>query len=216
MTKTQKILILGAGSFAVSIAELAEDIPGNEVVGYVVNLPPYVRGQKLGGKPIYWIDDLDDLDRSIKAVCALGSMKKISLIEQVTSLRFEFANIIHPSAYVSHSVKVGDGVIISSGVQIAANVTIGSHVILNRGALIGHNVSIHDYAVISPGVNIASNAKIGARSQVRMGSILVEHVHIGEGSYVGAGSLVTKDVPDHVKVVGMPAQIIERNYEERL
>lgn len=216
MPEMQEILILGAGSFAQSIADLAEDIPGNHIIGYVVNIPPFVSGKTLGGKPIHWIDSLSEFSQSNKAICALGSMKRIDFIEQVEKFGFEFINIIHPSSFLSRTVKIGHGVIISSGVQIANNVVIGDHVLINRGALIGHDVTIKDYAVISPGVNIASKATIGERALVRMGAIVIEHVNIGAGSYVGAGSLVTRDVPEHVKVVGMPARIIDRSYREEL
>jgi acetyltransferase-like isoleucine patch superfamily enzyme len=61
-----------------------------------------------------------------------------------------------------------------------------------------------------PGVNLASGVKIGSGTYVGMGANIIQNISIGEGSYIGAGSLVTRDVPDHVKVVGMPARIIER------
>jgi acetyltransferase-like isoleucine patch superfamily enzyme len=53
------------------------------------------------------------------------------------------------------------------------------------------------------GVTIKKRAKIGANSTILPG------VTIGEGALVGAGSVVVKDVPPEVVVVGNPARIIK-------
>jgi 2,3,4,5-tetrahydropyridine-2-carboxylate N-succinyltransferase len=41
----------------------------------------------------------------------------------------------------------------------------------------------------------------------------VERVAIGDGSVVAAGAVVTRDVPDHVMVAGMPAVIVKRGVD---
>ncbi len=214
MSINQKILILGAGSFARSIADIIEEVPGNQVIGFVVNLPPFTGGSKLADRPIYWVDEIEDFDKSILAVCALGRKIKKKLIDQVASFGFDFTTFIHPTAYVSKTAKIGKGVIINSGVQLATNVVIGDHVVINRGALIGHDSTIQDYCMISPGVNIASFVNIGPSCEIKMSASIIEHITIGEGSFIGASSLVTGDVPADVKVVGIPAQVIERNIKD--
>jgi acetyltransferase-like isoleucine patch superfamily enzyme len=60
---------------------------------------------------------------------------------------------------------------------------------------------------ISPGVNIAGKAKIGDLCYIGMGAVVLDGISIGNNSVVGAGSVVTKDVPDSVQVLGMPARI---------
>jgi acetyltransferase-like isoleucine patch superfamily enzyme len=46
-----------------------------------------------------------------------------------------------------------------------------------------------------------------------MGAVVIDHRKVGAHSVVGAGAVVTEDVPDHVLVVGVPAKIIKRNIE---
>jgi len=213
MKEKQNLLILGAGGFAKSIGDAAHDTGVFNVFGYVVNIPPFERDSYLGGKPVFWIDQLEDVDKDCVVACGLGSMKRIKFIEDVLSMGFQFTNIIHPTAYVSSIVELGVGIFINSGSQIASDASLSDHVIINRGALIGHGVRIGMYSVISPGVNIASNVHIGARTKIGIGAIIIDKVRIGKNCFVGAGSLLTRDVPDNVKVVGMPARIIERNIE---
>lgn len=208
-----KVLILGTGWLARDIADLLEDIPNYELGGFVVDQPPFERGIEIFGKPIYWIDELEDLDNSYRAVCALGSMKKINIIRKVNEMGIPFINLIHPTVQISRTVTMGEGVIISSGVHIAAFTSIGNHVFINRASIISHEVSIGDYSFVSAGANISCHVNIKQSSFIGIGAIILGHLSVGEKSIVGSGSLVTRDVPDRVKVVGNPAIIIEKDID---
>ena len=214
MNPEQKLIILGARPLAVVIADMAEDLLGFEVFGFVIDQPPYVPGSKLLGKPILWVDELDHIDCSCQAICSIYKNRKTIIIDKVSSFGISFINIIHPSAVISRTVKIGQGNFITGGVQISANTKLGNHSIINRGVLIGHDVIIHDFTTLAPGANLASGITIGSGTYVGMGANIVQNITIGEGCFIGAGALVTRDIPDHVKVVGMPAQIIERDIGE--
>jgi len=211
MMQSTPLLIIGAGSLAKDIADLTKDIPGINIVGFVIDQPPFERGMKLMGLPIYWIDEISEFDSSHKAICALARMKKFEIINKIKSYNIEFIQFNHPSSRISSSSIIGEGVVINSGVQIATSSILGNFVYVNRGALIGHDTTIGDLTVISPGVNIAGNVSIGKKTYVGMGTIITERVSVGEGCFICAGSLVTRDLPDHVKVIGAPARIIERD-----
>lgn len=209
----QKLLILGTGTFAMDVADLVSDIPDLQVVGFVASMPPYEPGSTMLGLPIYWVDELSRFDDSHRAVCALVTTKRYRFIQQAEALGIRFTRIIHPTARVSRMAKVGVGTIINAGVQVATHTEIGEHVVINRGALIGHHNMIHDYATISPGANLAGDVTVGRRAWVGLGANILEKRTIGEQAIVGAGSLVTHDVADRVKVVGVPARIVEEGVE---
>jgi len=211
MNHKQKLIILGARPLAVVIADMAEDLLNINVAGFVLDQPPYVPGSKLQGKPILWIDELEDnSDNSYQAICSIYKKRKALIIDKITKLGIPFINAIHPSSAISRTVEIGLGNFIAGGVQISTFTKLGNHSIINRGSLIGHDVIIHDFTTLAPGVNLASGVKIGSGTFVGMGAIIIQNITIGEGCFIGAGSLVTKDVPDHVKVVGVPARIIQR------
>jgi sugar O-acyltransferase (sialic acid O-acetyltransferase NeuD family) len=213
LPKPVKLLILGTGTFAMYVADLVSDLPDIQVVGFVASMPPYEPGSTMLGQPIYWVDELAQFDDSYRAVCALVTTKRIQFVQQVEALGMHFTSIIHPTARVSRMATVGEGTVINAGVQVATHSQIGKHVVINRGALIGHHNVIHDYATISPGANLAGNITVGQRAWIGLGANILEKRTIGEQSIVGAGALVSRDVPDRVKVMGVPARIVEEGID---
>ena len=86
------------------------------------------------------------------------------------------------------------GITIDDDVMIAANVQLISN---------NHDLDTRSVITCLP-IHIKQNCWIGA------GATILRGVTIGKNSVVGAGSVVTKDVPDNVIVVGNPAKIIKR------
>jgi sugar O-acyltransferase (sialic acid O-acetyltransferase NeuD family) len=210
-----KLLILGTRTFAPEIADVASDVPGVEIAGFVENLDRSRCSETLEGLPIHWVDDIAPLTETHLAVCALGTTQRSRFIEQASQMGMRFATIVHPAARISRNSTVGEGSIVCPGVVIATRTTIGRHVILNRGALIGHHTTVGDYCSIMPGANIAGACSIGNATYVGMGALVLDHHIVGSQSVVGAGSVVTRDVPDKVQVLGAPARIVREQIEGR-
>jgi len=111
---------------------------------------------------------------------------------------------IGASSVVEHHVHIGDNVRIHSQAFIPEETT------LEAGCWIGPNVVITNARYpLSPGVKstlrgatVRKNAKIGANATLLPGVV------IGENALVGAGTVVTRDVPAGKVVVGNPAKVI--------
>ncbi len=208
----RKIIIFGARSFAEEVADLASEIPGVRVAGFVENLdrnhPP-----NLHGIPVHWIDDVAPLAATHQAVCALGTVRRRSLIERAKAMGFVFVALIHPSARVSQKSTIGEGSMVSAGCIIAAHSVVGAHVIINRGALVGHHLEIGDYANVGPGANIGGGSRIGSGAYIGIGATVIDHITIGAESVIGAGAVVTKNIPANVLAVGAPAKIVKEGIE---
>lgn len=111
---------------------------------------------------------------------------------------------------------VGDNVYINLNCTILdeAPVEIGDHV------LIAPNVQIYtathplNWEARAKGQEFAKPVKIGSHSWIGGGVIICPGVSIGERTVIGAGSVVTRDIPDDVVAVGNPCKVIKKLTQE--
>lgn len=127
---------------------------------------------------------------------------------------------------IGDDVKVGTFVEIQKGAKIGNRCKISSHTFICEGVrledevFIGHNVTfINDrYPRATNGSGalqseadwqcVSTHVKRGA--SIGSGATLLCGVTVGERALVGAGSVVTRDVPDFAVVAGNPARVIKR------
>jgi len=120
-------------------------------------------------------------------------------------------NAIHPSAVISSSVKIGDGVMIAANATINPLAEIGRGVICNTSCTIDHECKIGDFVHVAPGAVLCGNVTIGKGTFVGANSVIKQGVTIGRNVIIGAGTVIIKDIPDNVTVVGNPQkQLIKK------
>ena len=107
---------------------------------------------------------------------------------------------------IGNSTRIGMGNTIIGPVMIGNNVILAQNVVLSA---LNHNfedvlTTINQQGVKTDQIIIENNVWIGANTSILTG------VHIGEHVVVGAGSVVTKDIPSFSVVVGNPAKIIKK------
>jgi sugar O-acyltransferase (sialic acid O-acetyltransferase NeuD family) len=209
----KKIIILGTYAFAEEVSDLIDECADLQLTAFCENLNRERCELTIDNKPIIWIDELPSFRDTHEALCAIGTTKRRAYVEQVENDGFRFATLIHPTSRISPRAEIGHGTIISTGVHIATKTVIGKHVILNRGVLVGHHTQIGDYVTISPGANIAGRVTIEDNVYVGMGAILLNDIQVGHNAAIAAGAVVTKNVPPRVKVMGIPAKIVDEDFD---
>jgi len=138
------------------------------------------------------------------------------------------------------SVRIGERATLEDDVWLKivageARVEIGCHTFMGRGVEldVSRHVSIGDHVLIGPGVfitdhnhNIAAGQRIDeqgcAAAQVIIGNdvwlgarvIVLPGVTIGDGAVVGAGAVVTRNLPEYSVSVGIPARVIRQRTKD--
>lgn len=110
---------------------------------------------------------------------------------------------INCNVFIENDVIIGDNVTVKSGVYIWDGLRIGNNVFIGPNVTFTNdrNPRSKKYPAEFQKTTIDENASIGA------GAIILGGVYIGKYSMVGAGSLVTKDIPERALVYGSPAKI---------
>jgi sugar O-acyltransferase (sialic acid O-acetyltransferase NeuD family) len=152
-----------------------------------------------------------EAERYIIGFRGLKMMPLVQGLREQHGLRFEA--LTHPTASISPSASLGEGVIVNSAAVIGSSASLADFVLVNRGATIGHDVRIGEFAVIGPGANLAGGVTVMRGAVVGIGATIVDLVRIGEGSFVAAGSVVTRDVEPGVTVAGIPARPSNRRQD---
>jgi UDP-2-acetamido-3-amino-2,3-dideoxy-glucuronate N-acetyltransferase len=128
-------------------------------------------------------------------------------------------------AHVQSGSKIGHHCVIGQNVNVANNVTIGNYVKIQNNVSVYEGVELEDYVFCGPSMvftNIldprCKYPQVGAEFYIKTivkegaslganSTIVCGHT-IGRAALVGAGAVVTKDVPDFALVVGNPARVV--------
>jgi UDP-2-acetamido-3-amino-2,3-dideoxy-glucuronate N-acetyltransferase len=138
--------------------------------------------------------------------------------------------IFHPQLVNLYGCKIGDETKIGSFVEIQKNVTVGSRCKVSSHSFLCEGVAIEDEVFIGHGVIFtndlypkATNANgtlqtdddwtviktlVKRCASIGSNATILPGLTIGEKALVGAGAVVTKDVPDYAIVMGVPARVV--------
>ncbi len=117
--------------------------------------------------------------------------------------------LVHPSAVVSPSARLGRGTVVFPGAVVNAGALLGEAVIVNSGAVVEHDCDLAAGVHVSPGAVLGGGVRVGEESWVGAGATVIHGIAVGRAAMVGAGAAVVRDVPDGATVVGVPARVLK-------
>ena len=219
------ILILGAGGHARVVADIllraheqaeqgAEGDNSTLLPAGFVDDDPDLAGTTILGLPVVGsIDRLGDIEHDAVIVAVGDNHARARIFSRMEAAGERIANAIHPGAVVAPDVLLGQGVMVCAGVVVNTGAVIGDDVILNTGCTVDHHNEIGPHAHLAPGVHLGGHVRVGEGALTGIGSTAIPGASIGDWAIVGAGSVVTKEIPPHTTCVGAPTRVIEERYE---
>ncbi len=197
-----RLALLGGGAHAMVVAESAvaagiplagflDDDEDSQIGGLAPRLGPLADFERLGaaGHPL---------------IIAIGDVGLRGWL--VRRLKSPGATVVHPSAVVSITARIGAGVFIGPNAVVNARARVGEHAILNTGCIVEHDCTVGVNSHVAPGAALGGAASVGDATLIGLGSRLLPGARVGSRSVVGAGAVVTHIVGDDATVFGVPAR----------
>lgn len=117
---------------------------------------------------------------------------------------YRIASLVHPQAYVSENVVLGEGSIVMAQAAIDVGVDLGPLTVVWPGAVISHDCHFLGNTFVSPNATVCGHCTVGEDSFLGAGSIVVDHLELPPKSFLKAGE-VWKGVrpdPDEARPAG--------------
>jgi sugar O-acyltransferase (sialic acid O-acetyltransferase NeuD family) len=220
--KAKRIVVIGAGGFAREVRWLIEEInrasptPEFEFKGYAVSdlskLGEHDSREEVLGD-YEWIEaHRGDVDVLTIGIGTPGSRLKVSSELEQRFPELEWPSLVHPSAiYDRARCRLEKGTLFCAGVIGTVNVLLEPFAMVNLACTLGHEAVLGRGCVLNPTVNISGGVVLEEGVLVGTGAQILQYVRVGRNATIGAGAVVTKDVPPGQTVVGIPARPLTRS-----
>jgi len=161
------------------------------------------RARTLHGVDVVALEDVPRSDyRFFIAIANIAARRRIA----ETLAGVDFATIVHPSAVLGTSVRLGEGSIVAAGCILTCDIQLGHHTHLNLSTTVGHDAVCGDFLTTAPGARISGACRLGSGVFMGSNAVLREKVYVADDAQIGAGAVVLQDIDEAGLWAGVPAR----------
>ncbi len=193
-----QIVMFGAGKVADVLYRHITNVGQHNVVAFTTDAAFMPEGGTFHGKPVVPFDNVADRyppsTYSMMVVVGYHDLNALrqAKYEAAKAKGYKLVSFVSPRAGVGDWLEMGDNCIILDNATVEPGARLGNNVVIWSGVLIGHHSTIEDHAWIAGNATFGGSTVLGARSFVGLGAIVGHEVELGEQTLVSAGALVMK------------------------
>lgn len=193
------IYILGAGGFSKEVGWLVSEVPDTQFIDFIDE------------------DDEQDLHDLLKEApkerfyfaMGIGSPRILAKVARAFSIykNVYWPTLIHPSVLGDMpNITFGKGCIVCAGNVFTTDISIGDFNIINLNSTLGHDLRTGSFCVINPNCSTSAYTTLEGENLVGVGSTILAGKTMHTGATLGAGAVLTKDIPAGETWAGVPAK----------
>lgn len=167
---SKKIVILGAGSYANTVKDVAEQL-GYEIIAM---LDDKLAGFELSSFAQYIPKTTDGgCDEGVEFIPAFGNNAfRMEWINRIEESGGQLATLIHPTSYVSPTAVINPGTVILPHAIVNTDVIVGKGYIINLGAIVDHGCILEEGVHICLGAIVKGENRIEQLSKIEAGEVV--------------------------------------------
>lgn len=159
-----------------------------------------------------WQAAAGHLSGCLAVVCIGGDrgLARVELQRELARRGFAPLTVVHRRAFVAADAVLQPGCQILAQAAVCSGATLAEACIINTSASVDHDCRLEFGVHIGPGATLAGCVHAEAYSTIYSGAVVMPRLRIGEGAVVGAGAVITHDVPPYTVVAGVPARELRK------
>jgi acetyltransferase-like isoleucine patch superfamily enzyme len=212
-----RLLIIGGGLGCTQVQDIcaSQELPLN-VSCAIADDNCALWGKEVHGLPCWGGTDADKLaqwladERFDEAVIAISTSirARVKLREKCDNLGVPLASVVHDTAYVADTAKLGRGNVVCAFCHIGAHSVIGANNFFSAYNSFDHHNVIGSDCSTGPANATSGIVTIGSRVRMGMGGHVEPHWHIGDDAFIASGCLIRQDIPAGARVMQTGARLI--------
>lgn len=196
------LIFIGSGGAAAEVAAYVEDqrsagLPARKIAGFLgPSEAEFLAAQERYGFTAGYLGDPEEYGYSTAydyLVAFSNPLAKRALIDRLSTLGLSFPNIVHPSATVARSARLGHGNIVGPHCVIGPACEVGHFNLLTAYSFISHGCRLGSFNFFSTS-GISGHARVGDANFFGIRATILPHVEVGNENVIQAGMIVDKSV----------------------
>lgn len=144
-----------------------------------------------------------------RGVICIGGARgddRINVLARMRAAGLDLRPMIDTEAFVDRTARLGEASQVLPGAVVSAEAVVGDACIINHRSSVDHESRLAEGVHVAPGVTICGLVEVDRAAFLGAGSVVLPRLSIGAYATVGAGAVVTQNVPRSAIVVGIPAK----------